>query len=160
MSLLDSQVRPLSYENFDLKNVVTPVRVDELESLLQLSGYPHSELDFIVNGFQNGFDIGYEGPQVQQSSARNLPFTVGDKLDLWNKLMHEVEAKRVAGPFLTVPYSNYIQPPIGLVPKDSGHKTCLIFHLSYEFSETEKSLNYHTPKEKCSVKYNDLDEAV
>ena len=135
-------------------------KVDELETLLRLSGYPHSELDFMVNGFRNGFDIGYEGPQVWQSSARNLPFTVGDKLDLWNKLMFEVEAKRVVGPFLTVPYANYIQSPIGLVPKDGGHKTRLIFHLSYQFSETEKSLNYHTPKEKCSVKYNDLDKAV
>ena len=72
MSLLDSQVRPLSYENFDLKNVVTPVRVNELKNLLQLSGYPHSELDFVVNGFRNGFDIGYEGPQVQQSSVRTF----------------------------------------------------------------------------------------
>ena len=60
------------------------------------------------------------------------------------------------------PYENYIQSPIGLVPK-AGNKTRLIFHLSYNFSdnlEEDGSLNYFTPKEKCSVHYNDLDQAV
>ena len=50
----------------------------------------------------------------------------------------------------------------------------MIFHLSYDFKETEtedlindkdqqckhNSLNHHTPREICSVHYNDLDHAV
>ena len=36
----------------------------------------------------------------------------------------------------------------------------MIFHLSYKFLEEEPSLNACTPKEWCSVKYNDLDVAV
>ena len=38
----------------------------------------------------------------------------------------------------------------------------MIFHLSYDFGEEEcqKSLNHHTPKEECTVSYNDLDYAV
>ena len=55
----------------------------------------------------------------------------------------------------------YVQSPIGLVPK-AGGKTRLIFHLSFDFGsqESQKSVNYHTPKQECSVKYNDLDHAV
>ena len=82
---------------------------------------------------------------------------------MWNKIMKEVEEGRIAGPFDDIPYDNYIQSPIGLVPK-AGNKTRLIFHLSYDFKEDDmepnNSLNACTPKEKCTVKYNDLDAAI
>ena len=45
--------------------------------------------------------------------------------------MTEVQAKRYTGPYEKVPYEFFIQSPIGLVPKDKGKKTRLIFHLSY-----------------------------
>ena len=90
-----------------------------------------------------------------------MPFTVGNKVELWNKIMKEVKLGRVAGPFSEIPYQNYIQSPVGLVPK-AGGKTRLIFHLSFEFSlESDgKSLNASTPRELCSVHYNDIDTAV
>ena len=76
--------------------------------------------------------------------------------------MKEVQAGRYAGPFNTIPYDNFIQSPIGLVPKDKGVKTRVIFHLSYDFgpAEKDKSLNYHMPRHLCSVKYKDLDYAI
>ena len=54
-----------------------------------------------------------------------------------------------------------MQSPLGLVPK-AGNKTRLIFHLSYDFGQEihERSLNFHTPKDLCTVKYRDLDYAV
>ena len=75
--------------------------------------------------------------------------------------MKEVEAKRFAGPYDKIPFEDFIQSPIGLVPK-SGGKTRLIFHLSFEFNSEEngKSLNACTPRDICTVKYNDLDAAV
>ena len=48
---------------------------------------------------------------------------------------------------------------MGLVPKP-GNKTQLIFHLSYCFPNGNESVNYWTPHEWCTVKYNDLDTAV
>ena len=48
--------------------------------------------------------------------------------------------------------------PIGLVPKDKGKKTRLIFHLS--FPKDGDSVNSGIPHEKCTVKYPDFDEAV
>ena len=74
--------------------------------------------------------------------------------------MKEVKLKCVAGPFDSVPYENYIQSPIGLVPK-AGGAIRLIFHLSYDCKRDGlMSLNHHTPKEMCSVSYRDLDYAV
>ena len=70
----------------------------------------------------------------------------------------------MAGPFDDIPYQNYIQSPIGLVPKDGQHsgKTRLIFHLSFEFGQEDyqQSLNALMPRELCTVKYNDLDDAI
>ena len=63
----------------------------------------------------HGFDIGYTGPQNRQSNSKNLPFHVGDKVDLWNKLIKEVRLKRVAGPFKSIPYEYFIQS-LNLLP--------------------------------------------
>ena len=134
--------------------------VDRYEELLKESAYDATETEFLVTSFRNGFDIGYDGPQERQSEARNIPFTVGNHIEMWNKIMKEVREKRVAGPFDSVPFKNYVQLPIGLVPK-ANNKTHLIFHLSYDFGgEDGSSVNMCTLKEMCLVKYNDLDTAI
>ena len=43
--------------------------------------------------------------------------------------MNEVRLGRVAGPFEKIPFTNYTQSPVGLVPKDGSKKTRLIFLL-------------------------------
>ena len=148
-------------ENYDLDNIVTPIDANKLDYELRRSGFEDKERQYLVSGFKQGFDIGYQGPKCRQSTAKNLPIRVGSETELWNKIMKEVKAGRVAGPYDQVPYDNYIQSPIGLVPK-AGGKTRLIFHLSYDFGDEndDKSLNFHTPDELCSVKYRDLDQAV
>ena len=147
----------------DLDSIVTPLNVKRFEGLLKEANYDEEKTRFLVDGFTNGFDIGYDGPMDRQSEAENIPFTpgVGDKYELWNKIMKEVEAKRYAGPFDKIPFDKYIQSPVGLVPK-AGGKTRLIFHLSFKFSDNETgiSLNEGTPHEICTMKYNDLDEAI
>ena len=142
---------------------MTPVRADILENRLKLAGYDEKETKFLIQGFSKGFDIGYCGPRTRQSLSRNIPLRVRNHIELWNKIIKEVKTGRVAGPFEKIPFSNYIQSPIRLVPKagNSG-KTRLIFHLSYDFGDQEHdfSLNYHTREELCTVKYEDLDTAV
>ena len=73
--------------------------------------------------------------------------------------MKEVKLHRFAGPFNEIPFQNYIQSPVGLVPK-AGNQTRLIFHLFYTFKNGNKSVNEWIPKELCLVKYRDLDHAV
>ena len=76
---------------------------------------------------------------------------------MWQKIMTEVKQGRYAGPYEQPPYDYFIQSPLGLVPK-GNNKVRLIFHLSYDFEE--KSVNHYIPDDLCSIKYNDLDQAV
>ena len=149
----------LSEQNLDLETVVTPVKPLVLRTLLDSAGYDRDETNFLVRGFTQGFDLGYQGPQNRRSTSKNLPFNVGTPEILWEKLMKEITFGRVAGPFEEIPFPNYIQSPIGLVPKDQGLQTRLIFHLPFDFDDF-KSVNHYIPDELCSVSYNDLDTAV
>ena len=97
--------------------------------------------------------------KVRMTSA-NLKFRVGNPTILWNKIMKEVKLKRYAGPFSEVPYQYFIQSPVGLVDKDHGRDTHLIFHLSYPRNDKKQSVNANTPAELCSVKYADFDQAI
>ena len=152
--------QPQFFENFNLENISTLVNYKELEWLLKETKYDPLETD-LVQGFKNGFDLQYQGPTCRQSEAKNLLIMVGSKVEIWNKLMKEVQLKWVAGPFKVVPFENYIQSPIRLVPKAGSDKTRLIFHLSHDLSseEHDRLVNYYTPK-LCSMKYCDLDHAV
>ena len=151
----------------DLDSIITPLDVTAFEDMLIEANYDAEEMRFLLDGFTNGFDIGYQGPSVRQSYSENIPLSVGTNQDLWDKIMKEVSAGRVAGPFDRIPFKNFIQSPVGLVPK-AGGKSRMIFHLSHNFNkvkgveplECEKSLNSCMPKHLCMVKYNDLDCAV
>ena len=144
--------------NYDLKNIISPVDPDILGRLLRYSQYDAVETTFLVQGFKHGFHLGYEGPTKRRDQSRNLPFRVGDKFILWEKVMKEVKLKRYAGPFTDPSFSYFVQSPLGLVPKGQKN-TRLIFHLSYDFS-TDKSVNRYIPDDLCTVKYRDLDYAI
>ena len=122
------------------------------------AGYDKHKTNYLIRGFTKGFSLEYKGPVKVKKNSPNLKLTVGSPTDLWNKIMVEVKAKRYAGPFKKVPYKYYIQSPVGLVPKDKGKKTRLIFHLSYP--KTGQSVNSCIPEEKCTVKYPDFMDAV
>ena len=70
-----------------------------------------------MNGFRNGFDLGYRGPERVNITSPNLRFLVGNETVLWNKVMKEVKLGRYAGPFDYIPFKNFIQSPIDLSPK-------------------------------------------
>ena len=72
-------------------------------------------------------------------------------------MMKKVRAKRFTGPFAKPPFDNFIQSPIGLVPKSNGD-TRLIFHLSYP--RMDSSINSETLQELCMVKYKDIQHAI
>ena len=149
----------LNYRNLDLENIVTPVDVDKFELLLKETGYCPQKSYKLLHSFRNGFDLGYRGPENVQLKAPNLKLTIGSETELWNKVMKEVKLKRYAGPFREIPFKNYIQSPIGLVPKDDGKKTRLIFHLSYPKNEG-LSVNQNTPEELKKVTYKNFDDAL
>ena len=148
----------MAFENYDLENIITPVNADRFRELLIEANYNPEKTDFLYRGFKYGFSLEYEGEKYVKKTAPNLKIRIGSKMEIWNKIMTEVEAKRYAGPFKNIPFEYFIQSPIGLVPKDGGKKTRLIFHLSYP--RTGGSVNAGISKDKCSVKYPDFSEAV
>ena len=159
----ETQDRIDRFEDFNWEEIKTPIKVPIYEKLLMKSGYDAEKIKFLVDGFKQGFRIEYQGPIERKDTADNLPLNgLGSKTDLWNKVMKKVKLGRVTGPLREneLPFTNYVQSPIGLVPK-AGGQTRLIFHLSYGFKDSgRKSVNECTPKEKCEVMYNDLDYAI
>ena len=139
--------------------MATPVNYLMLRQLLIEASYDEDETAFLTQGFETGFDLNYKRPIDRKDLSENIPFTVGDKFELWDKLMQEIVLGRVAEPFETVPFENFVQSPIGLVPKMGG-KTRMIFHFSYKFKNGNESINHWIPKSQCSVHYHDLDHTV
>ena len=150
----------LQYQNFNLTDVVTPVNAVVLKQLLVQSSYNKRKTQFLIDGFTNGFSLEYEGNMEVKRTSPNLKLTKGSITELWNKVMKEVKEGRYAGPFKEIPFEYYIQSPIGLVPKDGGKSTRLIFHLSHPRNNKKESVNANTPEEKAKVKYCSFDEAI
>ena len=148
------------FENYDIHNIETPVKVDELKQLLEEARYDKQKTKYLINGFSEGFSLNFTGDREVVRMAPNLPFTIGNETILWNKVMNEVEVGRYAGPYTKPPFKHFIQSPIGLVPKDKGKKTRLIFHLSYPKDGSYDSVNKAIPYEACKVKYPSFDKAV
>ena len=143
----------------DLENIITPVDPVKFNQLLINTGYDAEKRDFLIKGFSEGFSLQYAGQLHNgRRTAPNLKLRVGNRTELWNKVMNEVELGRFAGPFEEPPFECLVQSPIGLVPKDKGKKTRLIFHLSYP--KDGDSVNSGIPHEKCTVKYPDFEKAV
>lgn len=125
------------------------------------SQYDRMESEFLVDGFSNGFRLGYDGPRNVKIESNNLHLRVGDNFDLWNKIMIEVEAKRYSGPYSTpdevFPDCHMINP-IGLVEKPGKPgKTRLINHYSYP---PGSSVNDFIPDNYSKVHYQDFQDAI
>ena len=132
--------------------------MQQLKKFLDETKYNENKAEELITGFTEGFDLGYAGVRTRCDVSSNIPLRIGTKIDLWNKIMKEVQLGWYSGPYKEIPYQNYIQSPIGLVPK-SGNKTRLIFHLSFEFGD-RGSVNSNTPSDHCTVRYKDLDHAI
>ena len=131
-----------------------------LKQLLNETGYDKHKAQYLLDGFENGFDIGYRGKADVKLTAPNLKLKgPEEKLVLWNKVMKEVKVKRYAGPYEIIPFDYYIQLPIGLVLKDNGRDTRRIFHLSYPRGRG-LSLNQNTLAHMCYVTYPDFNKVV
>lgn len=157
--------KTLQLSNYDIDAIVTPINAIRLRQLLQETQYDAQKTEFLFEGFTKGFSIGYTGPQDVKITSNNLSFRVGDKYDLWHKIMLEVQAKRYAGPFKNIeeiPFpgdgtaTGWIQAPCGLVPK-SGNKTRLINHHSYPHG---RSLNDGIDDAHAKVVYQDFQDAI
>ena len=82
--------------------------MEAFNQLLVESGYDHKETNFLTQGVKKGFPLHYHGPVNRQDMVNNLPLRCSTAFDLQEKVMKEVVQKRYAGPFETIPFSNYV----------------------------------------------------
>ena len=69
-------------ENYDLENIYTPIVPVKFEELLIHTNYPSDKTRFIIDGFTQGFDLGYEGPKQVKMKSANLKFQIRNKIDI------------------------------------------------------------------------------
>ena len=107
----------------------SPINLPILSKLLSV--YPDREAaDILYNGFRYGFRINYAGPTVPYES-RNLKSVLNNPAIAWEKVMHEVNAGRIAGPFFYRPISNVkIRRFMRLEPLISHTGILMTFYLS------------------------------
>ena len=119
-------------------------------------GYPDKYLvEFILNGFHNGFNIGFRGvmneqPLKNNKSARDIPDKVSEAI------AKEVQRGHTAGPFLHPPFPHCHVSPIGAAPKPDG--SCrLVLDLS---QPTGDSVNDNIDKAEFPCNYTHFDAAT
>jgi hypothetical protein len=94
----------------------SPINVTNLA--IKLRNYPlRQQARELEDGFKYGFRLGFIGERIAQKS-KNLTSALELKTETMAKISKEVKKGRVAGPFDTVPLSNFRSSPIGLVPKN------------------------------------------
>lgn len=92
----------------------TPVRASRLRSYL--SNYDEQEREFLCQGFESGFCIPFHGPRISRLCRNHVSATSNPSI-VTQKILEEINAGRVHGPFMTPPCEPFICSPLALVPK-------------------------------------------
>ena len=108
------------------RDITTPVKVEMLNKLLL--GYQN--IAYLIDGFENGFRLGFVGPRNSMSSP-NLKSCKAHPDIVQEKINSELRANRVKGPFSEPPFPETKISPIGIVPKKAPSQFRLIHNLSF-----------------------------
>ena len=83
VNISDVSVMILDHENFNLDDIVTPVKAEVLREFLVDSGYDKQKTQFLYEGFSCGFSLNYKGPLTKvQRFSPNLKLRVGSPIEL------------------------------------------------------------------------------
>lgn len=110
----------------------------------------------LEKGFTEGFRLNYTGPR-KQYICRNLPSVNKNPHIAKQKVLIELKAGRVAGPYKKPPLPTFRCSPLGLVEKSQKGKFRLIHHLSFPEGE---SVNDYISDQEATVTYTTFDQAV
>ncbi|XP_072171827.1 uncharacterized protein [Diadema setosum] len=132
----------------------TPIKLGHMIPFLK--SYDKEEAQFLCDGFEKGFHLGYMGPRVTVKS-RNLQSAKDREDVLVDKIMQEVDMGRIAGPFESPSFENFRCSPVGLVPKKTPGEFRLIQHLS---APRNNSVKGQIDPQDCSVTYATFDDAI
>ena len=137
-----------------LTQPTTPVRADRLEKLLH--GYPFPLKGYLLRGFNFGFRVHYQGER-RNFEPPNLKSAIARPDIVRDKLIKEISAGRIAGPFRKPPFPDMFCSPLGIVPKKNPSEFRLIQHLSFPRGS---SINDFIPSDFSSVTYATISDAI
>jgi hypothetical protein len=138
-----------------------------LRQLLIQAGYDPVLTQYLFMGFTFGFKLGMDKPLAQVTAAiqanksakrSNHKSALQNPQAMELKLVKELKADRMLGPFIGPVLPNTIVSPLGLVPKKELGKFRVIHDLSYPKSAS--SVNSAIPKYERSVSYDSVDTAI
>ena len=132
----------------------TPVNAACLERWLD--GYREDDKEFLVDGFKNGFRVGFEGT-TNNTVPQNLKSALEMPELVTAHIQKELDAGRLAGPFSEPPFENFQCSPIGLVEKKEKGKYRMIHHLSFPDGS---SVNDQIADEWSTVQYATICDAI
>lgn len=131
------------------------MRVHKL--LPYLTGYPQEKIDYLYNGFTQGFTVGFEGPQCSYTTQNGRKL-YKDIDAARRKVQQEVDAGRIAGPYPAPHLPNLRVSPLDIRPKKRPGHYRLIHNLSAPYNGN--SINANIPDEVKSVHYTTIAEAI
>ena len=137
-----------------LSSLVTPLKVDRLEFLLQ--DYVSNLARYLVQGSRYGFRIQFIGNRAPFESP-NLKSALQNPDLVMSKLQKEIYAGRIVGPLTNAPFPDCRSSPIDIVPKKTTNEVRLIQHLSYP---SGFSVNDNIPDDCSAVYYATINQAV
>jgi hypothetical protein len=109
----------------------------------------------LISGLKFGFKLQYSGTRLPIRSKNSKSISEHSELVL-RKINKEVQAGRIAGPFIEPPFPTLRVSPIFLASK-KNNEFRLIHNLSHP---SENSLNDFIDPECCSVRYAGIDDAL
>ena len=113
-------------------------------------------LRLLFDGFSQGFRLNCScSPSIMLS--HNLQSAQQHLGVVTQKIMKELDAECIAGPFEAPPFNNFVCSPLGVCPKKKPGSFRLIHHLSYPEG---KSVNDGISDFDSSVSYTTLSDAI
>lgn len=134
------------------QNLPTPIKVKNLLEVLQ--GYDEEKLRVLQEGFSYGFHLGCTDLPSSKVS-RNHKSAVEHPSVIQDFIAQGRELGRIAGPFPSPPFTQFVSSPLGVVPKSEQGKFRVIHDLSFPKSN---SVNSMIPEENSKVTYDSIDD--
>ena len=138
-----------------VENLPTPICLEKLDEMLV--NYDQAKKQFLINGFKEGFYLGYKGQANCNIKVPNLLSTENHEEAVAVYLDKEINKGRIAGPFMEIPFKHFQLNPIGVVEKSVAGSFRIITNLSYPKGS---SINDNIPREFSQVSYSSIQDAA
>ena len=138
----------------------TPLNIEKLRQYL--NHHPDQYfVNYLVDGFTNGFDTGIQELPSSTLECKNL-LSARNQTEITQSLIEkELEKGFLAGPYDVMPFPIYRVNPIGVAEGRYSNKKRLIVDLSAPHNDSlNPSLNQLIDKEEYSLQYVKLDHAI